>query len=112
MDMISLWILFHPLTMDTFLNYGIQASSATKCEYIINDYREGPNTLDPSIIKTWWPETIVSNNGKQYTHKRVGHYNQVIPIFNIAYQPMPSIVFDDESSEGVSFSSENPGIVI
>ena len=112
MDRIYLWILFHPLTMDTFLNYGIQASSATKCEYIINDYREGPNTLDPSIIKTWWSETIVSNNGKQYTHKRVGHYNQVIPIFNIDYQPMPSIGFDDESSEGVSFSSENPGIVI
>ena len=98
--------------MDLCLIPGIQAGGAFKIEYIINDDGEGPNFLEPSIFKTLWTETIVSNTGQEYTHKRVGNYNLVILIFSISYQPMTNIVFDDESSEEVSFLSENSGFVI
>ena len=98
--------------MDLFLIPGIKYGGAIKIEYVINDDGEGPNPFDTSIIKTWLSSAIVYSNGQKYTHKRVGDYDQVLPIFSIAYQPMKNIGFYDESSEEVSFPSENSGIVI
>ena len=92
-----------PADYGSVLVTGIQSVGAIKIEYIINDDGKRPNISEPSMINTGWPATIVYNTGQKYTHKIVGHYNQLWTIFSIAYQPMPKIVFDDESFEKVSF---------
>ena len=78
--------------MDPFLITGIQYGFAVETECIINDDSEGSNPSEPSIINTFLPENIGSNIGQQHTDKRVGKYDQELPLFSISYHLMSNIV--------------------
>ena len=92
--------------MESNLISGIQLGSAIESDYTISDDIDGPSPSDPSRFKIWGEAKIVLNSGKHYTQEIVGKSKSMLPIFNIAFNPMPHMGYDDKSFEEVSFLSE------